>query len=159
MRPRPCRLREHSLITRLRLHMADPCTKSKSLALAVGRYYMGCKILKRVIWPWPRPFQGRFFFGRVPVTANGRPSAPYIPAPLTLATEQQTTDMDYNVVTPSVLFAGLQTMDARLALLPDVAAPRRADDAVVTTTWSSAQIGIGQSTWCKTTAQPWSTLD
>jgi len=22
---------------------------------------MGCKILKRVIWPWPRPFQGRFF--------------------------------------------------------------------------------------------------
>jgi len=26
---------------------------------------MGCKILKRVIWPWPRPFQGRFFFGRV----------------------------------------------------------------------------------------------
>ena len=37
----------------------------KSLALAVGRYYMGCKILKRVIWPWPRPFQRRFFFGRV----------------------------------------------------------------------------------------------
>jgi len=29
------------------------------------RYYMGCKILKRVIWPWPRPFQGRFFFDRV----------------------------------------------------------------------------------------------
>jgi len=82
----------------------------------------------------------------VPVTTNGRPSAPYIPAPLTLATEQQTTDMDYNVVTPSVLFAGLQTMDARLALLPDVTAPRRADDAVGTTTWSSAQIGIGQST-------------
>jgi len=37
----------------------------KSLALALQRYYMGCKILKRVIWPWPRPFQGRFFFGRV----------------------------------------------------------------------------------------------
>ena len=26
---------------------------------------MGCKILKRVTWPWPRPFQGRFFIGRV----------------------------------------------------------------------------------------------
>jgi len=26
---------------------------------------MGCKILKRVISPRPRPFQGRFFFGRV----------------------------------------------------------------------------------------------
>jgi len=26
---------------------------------------MGCKILKRVSWPWPRPFQGRFFIGRV----------------------------------------------------------------------------------------------
>ena len=29
------------------------------------RGYMGCKILKRVSWPWPRPFQGRFFIGRV----------------------------------------------------------------------------------------------
>jgi len=68
----------------------------------------------------------------VPVTTNGRPAAPYIPAALTLATEQQTTDMDYNVVTPSVLFA-----DARLALLPDVAAPRgrrrRHDDMVICT--------------------------
>ena len=27
--PWPCPLREHSLITRLRLHMADPCTKSE----------------------------------------------------------------------------------------------------------------------------------
>jgi len=26
---------------------------------------MGCKILKRVAWPWPRPFQGRFLIGRV----------------------------------------------------------------------------------------------
>jgi len=26
---------------------------------------MGCKVLKRVTWPWPRPFQGRFFIGRV----------------------------------------------------------------------------------------------
>ena len=26
---------------------------------------MGCKILKRVTWPWPRPFQGRFLIGRV----------------------------------------------------------------------------------------------
>ena len=26
---------------------------------------MGCKILKRVSWPRPRPFQGRFFIGRV----------------------------------------------------------------------------------------------
>jgi len=26
---------------------------------------MGWKILKRVIWPWPRPFQGIFFIGRV----------------------------------------------------------------------------------------------
>ena len=26
---------------------------------------MGCKILKRVIWPLPRLFQGRFFFGKV----------------------------------------------------------------------------------------------
>jgi len=37
----------------------------KSLALAVRRYYTGCKILKRVTWPWPRSFHGRFFFGRV----------------------------------------------------------------------------------------------
>jgi len=26
---------------------------------------MGCKILKRVTLPWPRPFQGRFFICRV----------------------------------------------------------------------------------------------
>jgi len=26
---------------------------------------MGCKILKRVNWPWLRPFQGRFFICRV----------------------------------------------------------------------------------------------
>jgi len=26
---------------------------------------MGCKILKRVTWPWPRPFHGRFFIGRL----------------------------------------------------------------------------------------------
>jgi len=26
---------------------------------------MGCKILKRVNWHWPRPFQGRFFIVRV----------------------------------------------------------------------------------------------
>ena len=26
---------------------------------------MGCKILKRVIWPWPRPFRGKFFVSRV----------------------------------------------------------------------------------------------
>ena len=26
---------------------------------------MGCKILKRVNWPWQRPFHGRFFVGRV----------------------------------------------------------------------------------------------
>ena len=29
------------------------------------RYYTGCKILKRITWPWPRPFQGRFFIGGV----------------------------------------------------------------------------------------------
>ena len=34
-----------------------------------------------------------------------QPSAPCIAAPLTLAMEQQTTDLDYNVVTPTVLFA------------------------------------------------------
>jgi len=27
--------------------------------------YTGCKILKRFTWPWPRPFQGIFFIGRV----------------------------------------------------------------------------------------------
>jgi len=26
---------------------------------------MGCKILKRVTWPWPRPFNWRLFIGRV----------------------------------------------------------------------------------------------
>ena len=26
---------------------------------------MGCKILQGVTWPWPRPFQGRFFIGRL----------------------------------------------------------------------------------------------
>ena len=36
-----------------------------SLALAVRRYYTGCKILKRVTWHWPRPFLGRFFIARV----------------------------------------------------------------------------------------------
>jgi len=29
------------------------------------RNYTGCKILKRFAWPWPRPFQGIFFIGRV----------------------------------------------------------------------------------------------
>jgi len=68
--PRP--LREHSLITRLRLHMADPCTKSEVSSVSRCGDSDTCragvqnsKILKRVVWPWPRPFQGRFFFGRV----------------------------------------------------------------------------------------------
>ena len=51
--------------SRLTLRMADPCTKSEVSSVSRRRYYMGCKILKRVIWPWPSPFQGRFFFGRV----------------------------------------------------------------------------------------------
>ena len=29
------------------------------------RYFTRCKILKRGRRPWPRPFQGRFFIGRV----------------------------------------------------------------------------------------------
>ena len=33
--------------------------------LPLRRYNMGCKILKRVAWPRPRPFQGRFLIGRV----------------------------------------------------------------------------------------------
>ena len=37
----------------------------KPLALAVAEILHGCKILKRVNWPWPRPFQRRFFIGRV----------------------------------------------------------------------------------------------
>ena len=42
--------------------MADPCTKFEVSSISrCRRYYMGCKILKWVTWPWPRPFQGRFF--------------------------------------------------------------------------------------------------
>jgi len=37
----------------------------KSLALAVAEILHGVKILKRVSWLWPRPFQGRVFIGRV----------------------------------------------------------------------------------------------
>jgi len=40
-------------------------TMTPSSRLPLRRYYMKCKILKWVIWPWPRPFQGRFFLGRV----------------------------------------------------------------------------------------------
>jgi len=29
------------------------------------RYFRGCKILKLVTWPWPRPFHGRFVIGRL----------------------------------------------------------------------------------------------
>jgi len=36
----------------------------KSLALAVAEILHGVKILKRVNWPLPRPFQGRVFMGR-----------------------------------------------------------------------------------------------
>jgi len=62
--PRP--LRKHSLITRLRLRMADPCTKFEVSSVSrCGEITWGCKILKRVSWPWPRPFQGRLFIGRV----------------------------------------------------------------------------------------------
>ena len=63
-----------------------------------------------------------------PVTANRRPSALCTPPPVTLAREQQTTDLDYNMMTPSVVFARLslnwgyrQTTDVRIALPPDVA--------------------------------------
>jgi len=55
----------HQPNTKLRLRMTDPCKKLKSLVLAVAVFYMGCKILKRVTWPWPCPFQGRFFIGRM----------------------------------------------------------------------------------------------
>jgi len=34
---------------------------------------MGCKILKRVSWPWPRSLQGKFFIGRVRLAMHGRP--------------------------------------------------------------------------------------
>ena len=55
--PRP--LREHSLITRLRLYMADTFTKFE--VSSVSR----CGDFTWVSWPWPPPFQGRFFIGRV----------------------------------------------------------------------------------------------
>jgi len=62
--PRP--LREHSLITRLRLRMANPCTKLEVSSVSrCGDFYMGCKIIKRVNWLWPRPFRKIFFIGRV----------------------------------------------------------------------------------------------
>ena len=54
------------ICTRLRLRMADPCTKFEVSSVSrCGDIYMGCKILKRVTWPWLRPFQGRFFTSRV----------------------------------------------------------------------------------------------
>jgi len=59
-------LRECSLITRLRLRIANPCTRFEVSSFSRCRdFTSGAKILKRVSWPWPRPFQGRFFFGRV----------------------------------------------------------------------------------------------
>ena len=62
----PLPLRKHSLITKTWDFTWPTCVQNlKSLALAVARYYMGCKILKWVTWPRPRPFQGRFFMGRV----------------------------------------------------------------------------------------------
>ena len=44
-------LREHSLITRLRLHMADPYTKSEVLALAVAEILRGVQNSKTG-WPF-----------------------------------------------------------------------------------------------------------
>jgi len=62
--PRP--LREHYLIKRLRLRMADPCTKSEACRVSrCGDITWGVKFLQRVTWPWQRPFQGRFFIGMV----------------------------------------------------------------------------------------------
>jgi len=48
--------------------MANLCRKyevSSVKRCGDWRYYMGCKILKWVTWPWPRPFQERFFISRV----------------------------------------------------------------------------------------------
>jgi len=62
--PWPCPLREHSLITRLRLRMADLCTKFEVSSFSHCRdFTWGVKFW--VTWPWPRPFRGRFFIGRV----------------------------------------------------------------------------------------------
>ena len=45
---------------------------------------MGCKILKLVTWPWPRPFQGQFVIGRlVHAMVNYPTSLKSIPSPIT----------------------------------------------------------------------------
>ena len=57
--PRP--LREHPLITRLRLCMADPYTKSKSLALAVAEILHGVENSKTGYLTLTTPFSGKIF--------------------------------------------------------------------------------------------------
>jgi len=42
-----------------------PVFSCLAFSVAPRRYYLGCKIQKWVTWLWPRPFQGRFFIGRV----------------------------------------------------------------------------------------------
>jgi len=42
-----------------------PVFSCRAFSVAPRRYYLGCKIQKWVTWLWPRPFQGRFFIGRV----------------------------------------------------------------------------------------------
>jgi len=55
-----------SCVMGLRLRKTDPCTKFEVSSVShCKKFYIGCKILKRVSWPWPRPFQGRFFISRV----------------------------------------------------------------------------------------------
>jgi len=51
------------VIPRLILHMANQCTKLKSLALAVPEMFLGG--FKIVHVTWPHPCQGRFFIHRL----------------------------------------------------------------------------------------------
>jgi len=54
------------VICRLALLVAKPRTKLEVCSFSRSEdIVMGCKMLKLVTWPWPRPFQGRFVTDRL----------------------------------------------------------------------------------------------
>ena len=54
-------LREHSLITRLRLHTADQCTKFEVSSISCCGFYMGCKNSKTGHLTMTMPLSGKIF--------------------------------------------------------------------------------------------------
>jgi len=83
--PWPCPLREHSLITRLRLHMADPCTKFEVSSVShCGDISHGVKFYNVSRDPDHAPF-GKYFslagWDLLPLTY--KPNLKFLTTPIT----------------------------------------------------------------------------